>query len=154
MNSGPSEEQSVFLPAVPSCLPQSNSYKGKHFIGTGLQNQRFTPLSSWWGAWQCAGRHGAREGAESSMWIHRQQKETVCHTGTSLSIYDLKDHPHNGTLPPTRPHPLIVPLPMDQTFKHMSLRVPSLFKPPQAWHHHSWLLSLLWEMVYRKGQTR
>ena len=27
---------------------QSNSYKGKHLIGIGLQVPRFSPLSSWW----------------------------------------------------------------------------------------------------------
>lgn len=31
----------------------------KHLIGGDLQFQRFSPLSSWWGAWQNAGRHGA-----------------------------------------------------------------------------------------------
>ena len=45
----------------------------------------------------------------------------MCHTGSSLSIGDLKAYPHNDTLPPTRPHLLIVPLPMGQAFKHMSL---------------------------------
>jgi hypothetical protein len=30
----------------------SNSYKGRHLIGAGLQFQRFDPLSSWWEAWQ------------------------------------------------------------------------------------------------------
>ena len=45
---------------------QSNSYKGKHLIGAGLQFQRFSSLSSWWEAWQDKGRHGAGEGAESA----------------------------------------------------------------------------------------
>jgi hypothetical protein len=31
----------------------------KHLIGGDLQFQRFSPLSSWWGAWKNAGRHGA-----------------------------------------------------------------------------------------------
>jgi hypothetical protein len=26
--------------------------KGKHLIGSGLQFQRFSPLSSWWEIWQ------------------------------------------------------------------------------------------------------
>ena len=30
--------------------------------------------------------------------------ETVCHTGDSLSIADLKVHKHSITFPPTRPH--------------------------------------------------
>ena len=46
---------------------QDNSYKAQqHLIRAGLQVQRFSPLSSWQEAWQCAGRHGAGEGAESS----------------------------------------------------------------------------------------
>ena len=40
-------------------------HKGKHLFGDGLQFQRFSPLQSWWEAWQCAGRHGVG-GAESS----------------------------------------------------------------------------------------
>ncbi|EGV93974.1 hypothetical protein I79_015390 [Cricetulus griseus] len=31
----------------------------KHFIGAGLQFQRFSPLLSWWNAWQYTGRNGA-----------------------------------------------------------------------------------------------
>jgi hypothetical protein len=50
----------------------------------------------------------------------------VCYTGHSLSIGDLKAHPHSDTLPPTRPH-----LPMGQAFKHLNLWGPYLFKPPQ-----------------------
>ena len=38
---------------------QGKSYKGLHLIGAGLQVQRFSPLSSWWEAWQHPGRHGA-----------------------------------------------------------------------------------------------
>ena len=53
--------------------------------------------------------------------VSRQQKETVYHIGSSLSIGDLKAHPHSDTLHPTRPYLLIVPLPMGQAFKHMSL---------------------------------
>jgi hypothetical protein len=34
--------------------------------GAGLQFQRFSPLSSRKETWQCPGRHGAGEGAESS----------------------------------------------------------------------------------------
>ena len=45
---------------------QWNSYKGQHLIGAGLQVQKFSPLSSWQEAWQCADRHGAGKGSESS----------------------------------------------------------------------------------------
>lgn len=56
--------------------------------------------------------------------VCREQKETVCHTGPSLSIDDPKPHPCSDTLPLARPRPLKkrphllkVPLPMGQTFK-------------------------------------
>jgi hypothetical protein len=52
--------------AVKRHRDHSNSYKGKHLIGTGLQVQRFSSLSSWREAWWHAGRHGAGEVAESS----------------------------------------------------------------------------------------
>ena len=42
-----------------------NSYKGKYLARTTLELM-FSLLSSWQGAWQCAGRHGSGEGAESS----------------------------------------------------------------------------------------
>jgi hypothetical protein len=52
-----------------------------------------------------AGRHGAGEGADSpTRWSTGSKEETV--TEQSLSIGDLKAHPHRDTLPPTRPHPL------------------------------------------------
>jgi hypothetical protein len=38
-----------------------NFNKRKHLTGAGLQFQRFSPLSSWWGAQWHAGRHDARE---------------------------------------------------------------------------------------------
>jgi hypothetical protein len=41
---------------------QGCSYKGKHLIFlAGLQVQRFSPLSSWWEAWQHLGRHVMEE---------------------------------------------------------------------------------------------
>jgi hypothetical protein len=48
-------------------LNQGNSYKGKYFIGAGLQFQWFNPLSSWQEAWQHAGRYGSGEEAKSSI---------------------------------------------------------------------------------------
>ena len=45
-----------------------NSYKWKHSVGTGLQFQRFGPLSSWWVAGQLENRHRAG-GAKSSFYI-------------------------------------------------------------------------------------
>ena len=49
----------------------------------------------------------------------RQQKELMCHSGCSLSMYNLKIHLHSKTPPPTRSHLLIVLLPMSQAFKHI-----------------------------------
>jgi hypothetical protein len=49
-------------------------------------------------------------------------KRLEFYTGWSLSIGDLKAHPHSDTLPTlTRPYFLIVPFPMGQAFKHMRL---------------------------------
>jgi hypothetical protein len=45
---------------------QGTFSKGGHLTGTGLQFQRFSPLSSWQEAWQHSGRHGVIEGAKSS----------------------------------------------------------------------------------------
>jgi hypothetical protein len=39
-----------------------------------------------------------------------QQEEIVLHTGWSLSIGDLKAHPHSSILNPKRPHLLVVSL--------------------------------------------
>ena len=71
-----------------------------------------------------------------------QAAEGDCvHTGYILSIGDLKVHPHNDTLPPTKTHLLIVPLPMGQAFKHMSLWA-MLFKRPQYVCLHEFLYTL------------
>jgi len=45
----------------------SNSYKGKHFVGAGLQFQRLSSFSFWLGAWLQAGRGGAGGVAEKSV---------------------------------------------------------------------------------------
>jgi hypothetical protein len=47
-------------------MAEATLNKGKHLIETGLQFQRFSPLSSWRESWHCVGRHGA-EGAKSSI---------------------------------------------------------------------------------------
>jgi len=54
-------------------MTQGNSYKGKHLIGTGLQVQRFSPLSSWLEALQHPGRPGA--GEERVLHLHLQAAE-------------------------------------------------------------------------------
>jgi hypothetical protein len=44
--------------------------------------------------------------------IWRQLKETVLHTGCSLSICEINAYPHSDILPPTRPHFLTMPFPV------------------------------------------
>jgi hypothetical protein len=43
-----------------------NSCKRRYLIGSGLQLQKFIPLSSWRGSWWHIGKHSAGEVAESS----------------------------------------------------------------------------------------
>ena len=92
--------------AVKRHCEQGNVPKEQHLIGAGLQLQRFSPLSSWWEAWQHPGRHGAGEGAESSTsWSEGRQEDTLFYTVWNLSTGgNLKAHLYIGTLPPTRPH--------------------------------------------------
>ena len=77
---------------------QGNSYKGKHFIRSGLQSQRFSPLSSWPEAWPSEGDC-----------LLKTARRLEFHTGWSLGIGDLKAQPHSDTLPPTRPHLQVMP---------------------------------------------
>jgi hypothetical protein len=58
--------------------------------------------------------------------VCRQKKGTAYHTGCSLSKGDRKAHPHSDIFPSTRPHCLIVPVPMA---KHSNLWRSNLFKP-------------------------
>ena len=44
------------------------------------------------------------------------RKSTDCHTEGNLSKRDHKAHPHRDTLPPSRPHLLIVSLPLGAIF--------------------------------------
>lgn len=57
---------------------RSNSYKGKHLTGAGLQFQRFSPLSSRQETW-CAGVDGVLE--EELRFLHLDQQAT----GSELS---------------------------------------------------------------------
>ena len=90
--------------------------KGKKLI---RQCQRFSSLSSWW---DTAG-HGSVQAdmvPEKELRVLRLNPQAMgsglCHTRCSLSIRDLKACPHSDTLPPTRPHLLIVPLPLGAIF--------------------------------------
>ena len=46
--------------------PVATPKEGEHLTGAGLKCQKFNPLSSEQEVWQCADRHGAGVGAESS----------------------------------------------------------------------------------------
>ena len=97
---------------------QSNSYKG-HLIGAGLQFQRFSPLPSQQKAWQCASRHGTGR-AESSTSCFEVSHKEVLHQGGARALGDLKGQVHTSsnkaTPTSTRPHLLMVPLPMGQAY--------------------------------------
>ena len=89
-----------------------NSYKGKHLIEGGLYNQRFSPLLSWQGTWECAGRHGARKVAENSTSELAGSRKMK---GYWLELLKLQVHPqlhtsynNKATSTLTRPHHLLV----------------------------------------------
>jgi len=113
-----------------------NSYKGQHLIEGCLR--RFRSLSSWRGAWQHVGTLVLQELRGLHLDLEAAEG-TGFHTRCSLSIGDLKAHPHSNTLPPTRPFP------MGQAFKHMSLWWPYLFTPPQEGRS-----STCWQGISRK----
>jgi hypothetical protein len=58
--------------------PHSNSYEG-HLIGTKLQFQRISTLSSWKGTWWYVGRHGGVVRARALYLDPRLQEEMVSH---------------------------------------------------------------------------
>jgi hypothetical protein len=72
------------------------------------------------------------------IWICRQQEETVPHW-PDLSFWDLKTWLHSDTLPPTRPHLLIVllPGPSIQTRESMgTIHIQATI----AWHYLHFIL--------------
>jgi hypothetical protein len=80
-------------------------------LGIGLQFQRFGPLSSWWGVWQQAGRHGAREVAESYILIYRQTERKSLGLAWAFGTIRLSEPNPSDTLPLTRFHLLILTVP-------------------------------------------
>jgi hypothetical protein len=107
--------------------------------------QIISPWSSWQETWQCTGRHDAGEVAESST-SASAGRLTV---GMAWAFGTLK-HTPGDTPPPTRPHLLIVPLPI-------RLWGPSPFKPPQSslekilcvcvWERETFYFLHYWAMV-------
>jgi hypothetical protein len=72
--------------------------------------------------------------AEGNCLLQAGRRRLEFLTRQSLNTGTLKFLPYSHALPPalTMLHPLIVPLPMGQAFKHMSLLGLNLFKPPQC----------------------
>ena len=67
-----------------------NVYKGKHFIGAGLQFQRFSLLLSCPEAWQ----HVGMEVEElRALDLDPQKQKNLCYTWHSLNIGDLEPTP-------------------------------------------------------------
>jgi hypothetical protein len=100
---------------------QDHTHKGQHFIGAGLQSQRFSPLSSWQEAWQQTGSHGSG-GADSSISCSRVKQEKpgsyMARKRVSESTLTVTVTSSNKSIPiPTRPHLLKVPLPGPSIFK-------------------------------------
>ena len=100
---------------------QDNSYKENH-LGAGLYFQR---PETWW----CAGRRSARGGAESSTSMLADSRKRMLHW-TCLEHLRSQSPPLSDILPPTKPHLLIVPLPM-------GLWEPFYLKPPHCVYAHT-----------------
>ena len=81
-------------------------------IGAGLEVQRFSPLSSRWEHGSIIERGDPQTAnGDCLLWAARWRL-SISHTGQGLSIGGLKAYLHRDTLPLTRPHLLLVPLPM------------------------------------------
>jgi hypothetical protein len=93
---------------------QCNSFKGQYVIGAGIEFQGFNPLSLWQETWQHPGRND-NGGTESSTSCSEGKQED-CHPQAAKKKLS-QSLPHSDTLPPTRPHLLIVPLPGPSIFK-------------------------------------
>jgi hypothetical protein len=108
---------------------QSNSYKGKHFIGAGLQVQRFSPLSSRW-------EHGSIQSGmvlEEPRILHLDQKAAE---GDSLPHWVELEHRIS------KPTPTMMNF-LQQGHTHSNKATPpnsatshrpSIFKPPQLYN--------------------
>ena len=124
-----------------------------------LQFQRFSPLSPWWETWWRAGRHGAGEGAEiSTSWLAGNKKWSVLLGMTwsyrrSQSFASTVTHFFNKTTPtPTRPHLLIVQLPLGAHFQSNHHKYINIWYWLAALHLPFWILSpvgfFFWFYIY------
>ena len=101
----------------------------EHLIGDNLKFERFSPLSSWQEALQCAGRHDAGE-----VVLNWRQPGGDClfHTGRSLSTGNPQSLPTQWHISSNKATP------PNSAINHG----PSTFKPPHPWkskgrQHHS-----------------
>jgi hypothetical protein len=118
-------------------INKATLYKGQHLVGAGLQVQSLSPLSSWQEAQQCPGRCGTG-GAESSTSSSKGSQEQTVLRQLGVGSQSL----HLQGPPPTRPHLLIVSLPVPNIFKPPHR--PNIFLPssPVKWGNHHLSLCL------------
>ena len=103
----------VFI-AVKRHNDQGNSYKGKHLIGASLQVQRFSPLLSR----KAHGIFQAGMALEKELRVLHLVSKGITRRLTSRQLGRVsQSYPHSDTLPPTRPHLLILPLPGSGIYK-------------------------------------
>ena len=103
---------------------QGNSYKEKHLIRAGLQ---FEVLVHYY-------QVGKHDGIQIDVVVDKELKvlqlDPLATQGDfvphwyGLSIFYLKAHHHSDTLSPTRPHLLIVSLPMSQVYGSHHIQLP------------------------------
>lgn len=97
-------------------------YKGQHLIGTGLQHQRFSVLSSWWEE-SCRQTWCWRSSSYTSWSKGSQEKRSILGQlgGSYIPQWVEPEHRRRPpkpihTLPPRRPHILTITLPMGQVY--------------------------------------
>jgi hypothetical protein len=104
-----------------------NSSKGQHFIGAGLQFQRFSPLSSWQETWWYPGRHGAGKGAESSTGSRRGfltwASETPKPTPTVTHLFQLGNAYSDNAMPPNSTTPYGPSIQTQESMEAISIQI-------------------------------
>lgn len=109
----------------------------KNLIGSCLQLQSFSLLSSWWETW-C---HGGRQVMDKQLEISKSRsRDKEWHQAwfehLKTKVYSQLNTSSNKTTLPNPCH--VEPLRNDQAFKYVSLSGPFLFKSPQIiWSSYS-----------------
>ena len=75
----------------------------------------------------------------------------ICFTLGVACVYDFKICLHSDTLPPTRPHLLIMPLPVGQAFTHESVGAIPIKVPHWGYRcvHFAWFYAVVQSMEPR-----